>query len=755
MPVTVRQVGEQFCVMEPDEETPRPGRCHDTEDEAERQARAINANLDDESTSEALQRASEQDEPAQVQTVILKKDRFENARDAMAWMRERIEGGRDFIVENMRETDTSFRFEQFPEDDCENRPSTIQLTDGVSAVICAKPSASEAISLSPVRVAQETPDQFHHRLIHLTREDLLASADHLRYHATRVRRTGIPHIGRGWGHGELMTALRATESLFQAREQELSMTPRPNRDTVRPRREGGIHAHSLDDDGNALTGGRHAHAFLYQGSILFTELDGAHGHEPGEGERTDQEQEHTHSAEIELPDGEVLRVTFEQTTPHDHEKLASTTALDGLHQHTATIDGEPVTTLTPEEFRTLFGVIEEIHLSPSLAEAVGASTIHTGGDSLLGYWRKGRGTEAVRELLASYVRDDDGPVREAVEEHEVGAKFTTAEGFAINLGHQAMAIQERDEDRFILIASADGPPRVLREFNTSMANARLAATAAITDELEHVTLAEFVGTALDGPAEGREIFRELSNYWLQHEPRAAEAIAAQAIDLALDQLTRKAGEHGCGWFTARAAEADSHSWDVVIIQAGLSRNRNFWPARVLEGLVDVFEGAPLEAIQASPTKMSHLQADALMQLNGHSVALNGAGQLKNVRWEPGEGGRTPDDAEVRTLAKVLGVSEAEVKRQSRGRLVATAMLDQSDVGNAVEDRLASAEDRDSLDDYLGLSIDVDRAPAVGIKVPGGKPILLRTDVDGDAGKVVVDFVSHPSAGGRVLGRSAA
>ena len=702
-----------------------------------------------------LDRATEAEGGARIQTVILKKTEFETRRAALDWMMERIEAGRGFHVDKIDETSTSFRFRQFDPDDCETDPRTIQLTDGVSAVICTPTSnAREAIAIAPVALTAETPGQFEHRIHLLNSADLIASEDLLAFHAAREAT-----VGRGWTPERTRAALRAVRAHRTiAREQhELDMTAPHVDDHVSPRREGGIHAHTLQDDGATDgAGGRHAHAFLYRGAILFTEHDGAHAHESGEDGRTAPESEHKHAAILRMQDGETLIVEFVGATAHDHEKLTSTTALDGLHQHSAEINSDEVATLTPEEFRALFGVIEEIRFSTSLAEDIGANRLETGGLSLQQFWAAGKGTTEVRELLASYVRGDgpDAAVRETVEEHQVGSNHTVVENFVVWLGSETIAIQESDEDKFILIGS-ESPALKLREFNASLGAARLAATAAVNEENSYIPLARFVGTALEGPAEGKPIYRDFATYHLVRDAVAREAVAREAVDTALEQLTRRAGAYHCGHFIG-AREAESHAWDVVVIEAGISRNRNFWPTSVLEKLAKegTFDGSPLEAIQASPTKLSHLPVEAVMRLRGHSITMNGVGQLQDLAFEA-DGGTVPDDDEVRILAKVLGVTEAEVRKQSKGRLIAIARLDKSDTGSAIEDRLASAAERGSLEDYLGLSIDVDRAPAVGINVPGKAPILLRTDIDGAGGKVLVDFVTHPSAGGKVLGRSAA
>ncbi|KKK55784.1 hypothetical protein LCGC14_3071100, partial [marine sediment metagenome] len=92
-----------------------------------------------------------------------------------------------------------------------------------------------------------------------------------------------------------------------------------------------------------------------------------------------------------------LIVEFLGATAHDHEKLTSTTALDGLHQHNAEINEDEVATLTPEEFRALFGVIEEIRISTSLAEDIGAIAKDTSWPATSIDWEA-----AANELLIDY-----------------------------------------------------------------------------------------------------------------------------------------------------------------------------------------------------------------------------------------------------------------------------------------------------------------------------------------------------------------
>lgn len=75
-----------------------------------------------------------------VQTVICAKDTFDSADAAREWVRDH-----DFRADKMDETDESYRFRQFDPADCEDGSQrTIELTDGVKAVICAKKEADRS-----------------------------------------------------------------------------------------------------------------------------------------------------------------------------------------------------------------------------------------------------------------------------------------------------------------------------------------------------------------------------------------------------------------------------------------------------------------------------------------------------------------------------------------------------------------------------------------------------------------------------------
>jgi len=77
---------------------------------------------------------------AEVQTLILSKERFEDRKEARKWVKRQR---KDFKTGKVDENENSFRFRQFNPSECSSRPSTITLTDGVKAVICNRNSEGE------------------------------------------------------------------------------------------------------------------------------------------------------------------------------------------------------------------------------------------------------------------------------------------------------------------------------------------------------------------------------------------------------------------------------------------------------------------------------------------------------------------------------------------------------------------------------------------------------------------------------------
>lgn len=81
----------------------------------------------------AVRSEGKQERPAtEVQTVILSKDEFPTREEAESWIRDH-----DFHAEKVDETENSWRFRQFEPGECQGDSfRTIELTEGVSAVIC-------------------------------------------------------------------------------------------------------------------------------------------------------------------------------------------------------------------------------------------------------------------------------------------------------------------------------------------------------------------------------------------------------------------------------------------------------------------------------------------------------------------------------------------------------------------------------------------------------------------------------------------
>ncbi len=233
--------------------------------------------------------------------------------------------------------------------------------------------SSEALEL-----ASFTPGGYLTTLESRDYPQLVRDRDRLLFHARRLaeaRKSSPVESVAGWNLLDMLRVHDAIQEASAAVEEDFfdmlflddqigPMVENPPGEFVFVQREGGIHAHPLDDDGAATIGGRHAHAFLLDGVIHFTEEDGAHQHEAGEGDETGEGTEHGHTAF--LADGTEL--TFEPGGPHSHEILVDTTTEDGLHQHVAQMEGgAEISTLSPKEFRALFGSTQEARA----AEAVG------------------------------------------------------------------------------------------------------------------------------------------------------------------------------------------------------------------------------------------------------------------------------------------------------------------------------------------------------------------------------------------------
>jgi hypothetical protein len=83
-----------------------------------------------------LRSLAEKPKRTEVQSVICAKSKFDSAEAAAKWCREHDFKG---SVEGVDETEESYRFRQFDPGACqEDSHRTIELTEGVKAVICKK-----------------------------------------------------------------------------------------------------------------------------------------------------------------------------------------------------------------------------------------------------------------------------------------------------------------------------------------------------------------------------------------------------------------------------------------------------------------------------------------------------------------------------------------------------------------------------------------------------------------------------------------
>ena len=93
-------------------------------------------------------------EATEVQTVILSKETFETLKEATKWVRDH-----DFKADKVDETENSWRFRQFAPGLCqENSFRTIDITDGVNAVICRpEKSGGKHTTNTPKEVGKRSP----------------------------------------------------------------------------------------------------------------------------------------------------------------------------------------------------------------------------------------------------------------------------------------------------------------------------------------------------------------------------------------------------------------------------------------------------------------------------------------------------------------------------------------------------------------------------------------------------------------------
>lgn len=231
------------------------------------------------------------------------------------------------------------------------------------------------------------------------------------------------------------------------------------------------------------------------------------------------------------------------------------------------------------------------------------------------------------------------------------------------------------------------------------------------------------------PREFRQLFGSTQ------EARAAEAVSSLRAGLPTPV------------FSSRVAEGE---WNVTIIQAGMSKNLNFWPRSLLEGRgVEIFENVPLEVLKFDLVNHGHAPHNPHDLPAG--VVQNSAGLLTDVAFEA-DGGEKPTQEQAEAIARVMGWTVEKVFEESVGSLVAIAKTDGSEAGKDIEAKLQFAESEGLLDNYLGLSVDIAEAKPIRVN-SGGQQISVRPEINETRG-VLVDFVSRPSAGGEVTGKAA-
>lgn len=120
--------------------------------------------------------------------------------------------------------------------------------------------------------------------------------------------------------------------------------------------DGGMHQHYVDRKGDKLVlGGEHAHAFLVDGHVLFTEVDGPHEHL----EHAGWENDGVHYHRIGIPGGGALDT--EIGGRHCHGRGVSITGVDGAHVHSLKLtDGRVVNSLTSEELAEILEDAEDV-----------------------------------------------------------------------------------------------------------------------------------------------------------------------------------------------------------------------------------------------------------------------------------------------------------------------------------------------------------------------------------------------------------
>ena len=580
---------------------------------------------------------------------------------------------------------------------------------------------------SVLRVTKQTPLEYGELMRALEADGDAAAltaelnaVDSWRSRYSRAREQGHPMamVGRGWGAVDFFRAREIAARALEALHDDLPRMDRGStHDEFVPRtREGGIHAHLLNMAGRAELGGQHRHAFLFRGVMYMTEKDGAHEHEAAEGTATGAESEHEHKAFVPAGEGgTMVEVEFADTTDHTHEKLVAVTVFDGLHEHTADVEGETVKTLTPEEFRAMFGEVAQVMIG-GMPESDGM--IATEGLELRDWWAEGKGTTEAREALARYALD------EAVTMAPMDCPLSVdseADGHYAIVGPDYATIGD--------VAEAD------------LERALEAAIAAVDREHPNVALA---GPPAGEGLEGDRVMRPLLyRFELTDTGRARESIICTAVEGFTDP-----------WGGRVLEAADDLLWELVVLEFGLSDNGNFWPNTIGTELVRALEGVPIEEVQYDPLMRDHLPDGVLRRFPGGATG-NFVGLVDGLKVDSSTGGKVPTGRALEAIAKHMSLEPAAVVTASRGAIVGMARFDKSNRGRNVDAQLRTAEAAGHLDHFLGVSIDVSHAPFTPLRVPGlRRPIRVRSAVDATDRRVVT-LATRPSAGGTFLGSVAA
>lgn len=375
----------------------------------------------------------------------------------------------------------------------------------------------------------------------------------------------------------------------------------------------------------------------------------------------------------------------------------------------------PITKLIRiDEFVALFPSITAI--DTAAVEGVSAGMTPTHSCDFAEWWKAGHGPPSLRQFLAPYAIGD-AVVAEGAPSSEPG-EFEWYEVHCV------------DSDRFQFSRHA-----VLSE--------------AIRDAIARVK--DGVRTQLLGFHGGRMgVGRTMSFFSMNtEESHAVEAVLARAVEAV--QMPR----------VGHLVEGEN-DFEVVVIEAGMSMNRNYYPASLLKKkFVEVFEGAPVRVIgwdpqrytgETLPDSADHIPFEIAKQLPAGTI-LNQVGQLVDLRFEA-TGGTAPDPTEARVLAKRFGMTTEEIMEEAVGTVMGRLSMDSDQRSQAMATKLHDAAERGTLQKF-GLSIDVDEAPYVAVwETWMSSPINWRTDINGSKG-VYLDFVNRPSARGRVLARDAA